>query len=753
VRDVLTAASPALVGTVVVVGNPNAGKTTAFNRLTGLSQKVGNYPGVTVEKKVGRCVLDGIEVRLVDLPGTYSLAAHSPDEMVAVDVLLGHQEGEEPPDLVLQIVDASNLERNFYLLCQVLELGVPVVVALNMMDVARARGILIDAEGLSAKLGIAVIPVEAHRGRGIDELQGAISRVLRRTLAGTPGTGSAVSRDGALCLNDALHARVGDLHAELNPAFQRARGRSLHEFEVLRAVIDREGHAETRLSSVLGDSCLDRIQRVREEVAGEVPLPVLEAGIRYGWIRQNIEGHLRRTPVKAVTWTERLDRVLTHKVFGLLIFAVMMLIVFQSVFTWAQPLMEMLDGAFASVAGSVEGALSQGALRSLLTDGVIAGVGMVVMFLPQILILFLFIGLLEDCGYMARGAFLMDKIMSKCGLSGKSFIPMLSGFACAVPGIMATRVIEGRKDRLATVLVTPLMSCSARLPVYAIFIGTFIPDRPVIHGVLGLQALTLFGLYALGIVVAVAMAWILRKTLLRGSRAPFVLELPSYKWPALAGVLLKLFERAKAFLVRAGTIILAIAIVVWALAYFPHSSGIGADYARERQRIARELPPGAERTARLQEVGKLESGAYLRDSYFGRLGQHVEPVFRPLGWDWRISMAAIASFPAREVIVATLGTIYNMGGSVDEESAALRESLREATWPSTDPHRPGLPVFNIPVALSIMVFFALCCQCGATVATIKRETNSWGWAWFAFGYMTILAYVGAFITYQLGRMV
>lgn len=752
-RDAVKTSSPARVGRVVVVGNPNAGKTTIFNRLTGLSQKVGNYPGVTVEKKVGRCVVDGMEVRLVDLPGTYSLAAHSPDEMVAVDVLLGHQEGEERPDLVLQVVDASNLERNLYLLCQVLELGVPVVVALNMMDVARVRGISIDAEGLASKLGIPVIPVEGHRGVGIDDLRSAMSHALSRALVETPGTAEEAPPGGALELGDALHQRVGDLHRELSPEFQRAEGRSLHEFEVLRAVIDSEGHAEMRLSSVLGDSCLEGIKKVREEVGGDVPLPVLEASIRYAWVRQKVEGHLQRAPVKTRTWTERLDSVLTHKVFGLLIFAVMMLVVFQSVFTWASPIMEMFDGVFAWVAGSVESVLPAGALRSLITDGVIAGVGMVVMFLPQILILFLFIGIFEDCGYMARGAFLMDKIMSKCGLSGKSFIPMLSGFACAVPGIMATRVIEGRKDRLATVLVTPLMSCSARLPVYAIFIGTFIPDRPVIRGVLGLQALTLFGLYALGIVVAVAMAWILRKTLLRGGRAPFVLELPSYKWPALGGVLMKLFERAKAFLVRAGTIILAIAIVVWALAYFPHSASIGETYQGERERIGRELPPGAERVTRLEEVGKLESGAYLRDSYFGRAGQYVEPVFRPLGWDWRISMAAIASFPAREVIVATLGTIYNMGGSEDEESTALRESLRDASWPSTDPLRPGLPVFNIPVALSIMVFFALCCQCGATVATIKRETNSWSWAWFAFGYMTLLAYVGAFITYQVGSMI
>jgi ferrous iron transport protein B len=342
----------------------------------------------------------------------------------------------------------------------------------------------------------------------------------------------------------------------------------------------------------------------------------------------------------------------------------------------------------------------------------------------------------------------MDRVMSACGLSGKSFIPMLSGFACAVPGIMAARVIEDRKDRLATVLVTPLMSCSARLPVYAIFIGTFIPDAPVIPGFLGLQAATLFALYVLGIATAAGVAWVLRKTLLRGPKAPFVLELPSYKLPVLSGVLLRLLDRGKAFLLRAGTIILAIAVVVWALAYFPRSAEIGRSFDAERARVSAAAPAAQERQALLADVDRLEAGAYLRDSYFGRAGRLVEPVFRPLGWDWRISMAAIASFPAREVIVATLGTIYNLGGEEDEGSVALRQSLREATWDGTE--RKGLPVFNVPVALSIMVFFALCCQCGATVATIRRETGSWRWAWFAFAYMTVLAYAGALATYQLG---
>ncbi len=757
--------SPASIRTarVVVAGNPNAGKTTIFNRLTGLSQKVANYPGVTVEKKSGHRTMRGIDVDIVDLPGTYSLAAHSPDEMVAVDVLLGVEEGEPRPDLVLQIVDASNLERNLYLLSQVLDLGIPVVVALNMIDVARSRGIRIHAPELSRRLGVPVVPVEGHRGTGLPELEATLGQALegavrdpvsaaepgrRRSGSGTPCCDGSAPR-----LGGALHERVGELHAELCPAFKKLQGRCLHPFEVLRAVIDRGGHAERRLVENLGESCLSRLEDVRGHIAASLELPALEAKVRYAWVRERLDGCVSRPEAPGAGWSERIDRVLTHRVFGLVIFASTMLLVFESIFSWARPLMRLLDGLFKAAGAQVGALLPDGALKSLAVDGVISGVGMVVVFLPQIVILFFFIGLLEDCGYMARAAFLMDKIMQKCGLSGKSFIPMLSGFACAVPGLMATRVIEDRKDRLATILVTPLMSCSARLPVYSVFIGTFIPDTDAIPGLLGLQALVLFGLYGLGIATAVIMAWIFRRTFLRGAKAPFVLELPSYKWPALRGVLFRLYERARAFLLRAGTTILAIAIVVWALAYFPHRAAIGTEHALERNRIERESPPGSAREAALAAAAEREAGAYLRDSYFGRAGHAVAPIFRPLGWDWRISMAAIASFPAREVIVATLGTIYNLGAAVDEESDALRQSLRRARWPGSDPLTPGQPVISVPVALSIMVFFALCCQCGATVATIKRETNSWRWAWFAFAYMSVLAYVGAFATYQIGMHV
>jgi ferrous iron transport protein B len=743
---ILPLAEEAGVPTVAVIGNPNAGKSTVFNRLTGLSQRVGNYPGVTVEKKEGRWNCDGTAVRLLDLPGVYSLAARSPDEMVAVDVLLGHQEAEARPDLVIEIADASNLERNLYLLSQVLELGIPVILALSMVDVAAARGIEVDVGRLSERLGVPVVAVDGRRGKGLADLEAAVHRALAsprqdgETAAGPPtATGDW----------EELRSEVGEACADLSPAFRAARGRDLHPFEILRAAIDRGGHAEERLCRALGSAPAgERLDRVRALAGGRDSLPALEAALRYRWVRERLDGCLRRRREPSVTWSERMDRILTHKVLGLLIFAALMLLVFQSIFTWAAPLMSLVESGFTALSSFAGDLLPAGVLRSLVTDGIIAGAGMVVLFLPQILILFLFIGLLEDCGYMARAAFIMDRVMHKCGLSGKSFIPMLSGFACAIPGIMAARVIEDRKDRLATVLVTPLMSCSARLPVYTILIGSFIPDTPLPGGLLGLQGLTLFSLYALGILTAVAMAWVFRSTLLRGEPSPFVLELPSYKWPTLSGVLLRLLDRGKAFLVRAGTTILAIAVIVWALAYFPRPAAIAERFAGERAALAAQALAAEERAAALAHLDEREAGEYLRQSYFGRLGHAVEPAFTPLGWDWRIAMAAIASFPAREVVVATLGTIYNLGTEVDEGSAALRSSLREATWQSGP--RQGEPVFSVPVALSIMVFFALCCQCGATVATIRRETNSWGWAWFAFGYMTVLAYVGAFLTYQLG---
>jgi ferrous iron transport protein B len=434
----------------------------------------------------------------------------------------------------------------------------------------------------------------------------------------------------------------------------------------------------------------------------------------------------------------------------------MMALVFQTIFIWADlgPMTWINDG-FAWLGEQVEARMAEGALRSLLVDGVIAGVGGVIVFLPQILILFFFMAILEDCGYMARAAYLMDKLMVRVGLSGKSFIPLLSSFACAIPGVMATRVIENRRDRLTTILVAPLMSCSARLPVYTILIAAFIPSETYLGGALNLQGMTLFAMYLLGVVAAIAVAWVLKKTLLKGPTPPFVMELPSYKMPSPSTVLYRMFERGWAFVRRAGTLILMVSIVVWAALYYPHDeSAAQADLNAQRAALRTQLAEtdiSSEEAQRLgQQLSQLDTpealdGAYQRQSYLGQAGRFIEPVVKPLGWDWRIGSAAIASFPAREVVVATLGIIYNLGGEVDESSPTLQEALQTATWEGTN-----RPVFNVPVALSIMVFFALCAQCASTLVIIKRETNSWGWPLLTFVYMTTLAYVGALVTYQIG---
>ena len=703
--------------TVAVVGNPNTGKTTLFNALTGLSQRVGNFPGVTVERKIGHLTLPQVgAVDLLDLPGTYSLSARSPDEVIAVEALMGILEGERDIQAVLVVLDASNLRRNLYVVSQLLELNLPLVVALNMSDVAKARGIFIDADILTERLGVPVISVQANKRTGLGELKAALSRVL--------GKGLAPARSGAL-----PHA----LWAEVERLARKYEGASAGL--VLRGLIDGQGAFASAVLNRFGDGFASDIRALHARVEGEA-LASREIESRYRWIDEVLDGALRDPEPLRKTRSDRLDRVLTHPLGGLLSFAAVMALVFQAIFSWAAPLMDAIDALFGTLGNWVSGYFPDGALQSMVVDGVIAGVGGVVIFLPQICILFLFIGLLEDCGYMARAALLMDRLLTPCGLSGKSFIPLLSSFACAIPGVMATRTIDDPKDRIATMLVAPLMSCSARLPVYAIFIGAFIPDR-TLWGGFGLQGLVLLALYCVGIAVAVPVAWIVKKTLLKGQPAPFVLELPSYKMPDAGTVGMRVYQSARHFLERAGTLILAATIVMWALAYFPRSETIAAHYEAERTRLA-DAPQEV-----LSDLNAREAGAMLEQSFLGRMGHAIEPVVEPLGWDWRIGMAALASFPAREVIVAVLGTIYSLG-EVDEESASLRDALRSATWAD------GREVFNIPVALSIMVFFALCAQCVSTLAVIQRETGRWRWPVLTFAYMTLLAYIGAFVTYQFG---
>ncbi len=718
--------------TIALVGNPNTGKTTLFNGLTGLFQHVGNYPGVTVERKVGRLRLSEDTIaELVDLPGTYSLAAHAPDEMIVADVLLGRLPGERRIDAVLAIVDASNLYRNLYLVSQVLELGLPAVVALNMSDVADARGIRIDIEALSRNLEVPVVRVCANRRQGLADLR----RELRRLTHGGRYRGSSLLPEFPDGFPDAV-----DVVAEALQS-QNARNASVCRSEALRAIVDEGGYAERRLIETRGDDFRGKLEEARGRFPAASGLSALESEVRYNWIRRVLAQCVSQPENLQKTPSDRIDAVLTHRVWGTLLFVAIMGVVFQAIYAWAGPLMDWVDDLFAVLSGWVGGWFPDGALKSLVQDGVIAGVGGVVIFLPQIAILFFFIAILEDCGYMARAALLMDRVLTKCGLSGQSFIPMLSSFACAVPGIMATRTIEGRRNRLVTILVAPLMSCSARLPVYTILIGAFIPAKSILGEWVGLQGLTLFAMYCVGVAVAVPVAWVLRKTLLKGETSPFILEFPSYKVPDKRTVGLRVYQSSRAFLVRAGSIILAATIVMWALAYFPRSEDTIAKYERHRQ-AARASLSDEDLQVAVADLDARMAAELLNESFLGRAGHWIEPAVRPLGWDWRIGMATLASFPAREVIVATLGTIYSLGGDADESSEDLRSALRSATWGD------GRPVFNVPVALSVMVFFALCAQCASTLAVIRRETQSWRWTILTFVYMTLLAYVAALVTYQ-----
>lgn len=718
---------------VMLIGNPNTGKTTLFNALTGLRHQVGNYPGVTVETKTGHARRDGVHLIITDVPGTYSLAPRSVDEMLTIDLLLGARAETARPDVIVCIVDASNIERNLYLATQVFELGLPTVIALNMMDVAKSRGIRIDVGRLAESLGVPVVPIQANAGRGISELTARLVETARAASLPTKPTFPEAFRTKANELAQWVASRDG--HA-------------FHAYLAERALLDVGGYAEKRLTHHLGPDCAEQLSAARAELRGMgCPIPAVEARTRYAWIAQRLAGAVEKPIERKVTLSDRIDRILVHRVWGIVVFLLLMGIVFQSIYSWAGFLMDPIESSFAWLGEVVAQWLPEGAFRELVVQGVIAGVGNVLIFLPQIMILFGFIAILEDCGYMARAAFLMDKVMSRCGLSGRSFIPLLSSFACAIPGVMATRTIEDRRDRFATVLVAPLMSCSARLPVYVLLIGTFIPATFWL-GFISLQGLVLFSMYLIGLVLAPLIAWILKRTMLRGDAPVFLMELPSYKVPSLRTVIERMIDRGWAFAKRAGTLILATTIVIWALQYYPRPASVEAAYASEREAIGQLEAAGAAPELIEEKNLSLENriaAAYQEQSFLGRMGKAIEPVVKPLGWDWRIGMAAIAAFPAREVVVSAMGTIFSVGGDVDEESLTLRESLKAATWPD------GAPLFTPIVALSLMVFFALCCQCGATLAIIKRETNSWRWPIFTFVYMTVLAYVAALAVYQIGH--
>ncbi len=620
-----SAAAPITLG---LVGSPNSGKTTLFNALTGLRAKVGNYPGVTVERREGDIAVDGRRARILDLPGTYSLHPMSADEAVVVEVIDGQVPGVPVPDGLVMVADACSLERSLLFIADVLRHHRPSCLALTMVDELTARGGEIDVERLEAALGVPVVPVVGHRGLGLDR--------LRRLLSAPEGW--------------------------------------------------------SRPSIPPPEDAIDRA----------------------GWAESILEHTVRRRPERHAV-TEAIDRVVLHPLWGSLLFAAVMVTFFQLIFAWATPAMDAIDEWIGIAGEATRGALGDGLLSAFVADGVVAGVGSVVIFLPQIVLLFSLLYLLQDLGYMARAAFVVDRLMGRVGLEGRAFVALLSSYACAIPGIMATRTVPSPRDRLVTILVAPLMTCSARLPVYALLVGAFVPATTV-WGPIGLQGLVLLGLYLLGAVAALVVALVLKKTLLTGEGLPFVMELPTYRVPPARLVVTQVWSSAWAFLKRAGTIILLVSIVLWALLTFP-----------------RVEPP--------EGIPEERAASYaLEHSAAGRMGHALEPLIAPLGFDWKIGVGLVASLAAREVIVATLAQIY----AASDEEASLRASIRADRRPGS-----GEPVFDPPTVAALLVFFVFALQCMSTLAVMRRETNSWRWPAFAFTYLLVLAYGSAFAAHRV----
>ncbi len=727
-REVRADALPRVIAAqprrIAILGNPNAGKSTLFNALTGLRQKVGNYPGVTVEKKTGACDLpSGRRAELIDLPGSYSLHPASPDEVIVRDVLLGLQADTPPPDLIVFVVDATNLDRHLYLALQVIEIGRPVILALNMMDAAAAQGLRIDERALEQALGVPVVGIAATRGEGLGHLRRLMDRDVEPSHVHFRRWPAHVQR-----VVDRLEARL--------PRHPLLPDRGRHDLAMALLLDDGEDDALARAAD---PDVLDDLRILRRR------LDAIEPGWRSDEIDglyETIEGVLARAVLeKGATrdvTRERIDRVLTHRVWGPVLFVLLMGAVFQSVFAWAQPAMDAIDWAVGRFGGLIEAVMPAGPLRSLVVDGIIAGVGTTITFVPQIAILFFFLSVLEDSGYMARAAFIMDRLMGRVGLSGRAFIPLLSSFACAIPGIMATRTIDNRRDRITTMMIAPFMSCSARLPVYALLIGAFVPNRWV--GFVTLPGITLFSMYFLGIAAAIVVAAVLKRTVLKGGKPLYVMELPPYRMPSWRSVVAIVRERSLLFLGKAGTVILAVSVVLWFLASYPRG-GVASDAVRARIATAQQSGDAPRVAALEHEL----AGLTLRDSFAGRAGRFIEPVIRPLGFDWRIGIGLITSLAAREVMVSTMATVFNLG-DVDDAAGSLRQRLREAT--DEHGHRPYTPL----VGISLMVFFVLACQCMSTVAVVRRETDSWRWPLFMLVMMNVLAWIVSFTVFQGGRV-
>ncbi|OGV70594.1 MAG: ferrous iron transport protein B [Lentisphaerae bacterium RIFOXYB12_FULL_65_16] len=714
--------APAAPGAILaaLAGNPNSGKTTVFNNLTGARQHVGNYPGVTVEKKEGHFRHGGRDVHVIDLPGTYSLTAYTPEEAVARNVII-----EERPAVVVDIVDASNLERNLYLTTQLMELEAPLVLVLNMSDVARQRGHAIDVKRLSALFNVRIVETVGHRSEGMDQLKDAILEVAAGAAAFSPAPlhyGDDIERELA-----ALTAVVGREGADTTTCRPRwVALKLLENDEVVRA------QASARMSQPQADALMAAVRAARDRLAAKLgdDAEILIADRRYGFISGACQEAVKTTVESRHSTSDRIDMVMTHRVLSIPIFLAMMYAVFKLTFTLGEPPMGWIEALFGWLGGVVAGGWAPGSeslLKSLLVDGIIGGVGGVIVFLPNILLLFLAIAILEDSGYMARAAFIMDRFMHQLGLHGKSFIPLLIGFGCTVPAIMATRTLETRRDRLITMLVAPLISCGARLPIYALIIPAFFPAA--------WHARMLWIIYLIGIGLAVVCARLLGRTLFRGESTPFVMELPPYRWPTLKGIAIHMWERGQLYLRKAGTIILGVSVIMWALATFPRKQTFEHDHEAQVAAVAVLVLDDAEKGRRVAEIEQARQAEELAYTIAGRIGHALEPVLAPLGFDWRIGTGLIGAFAAKEVFVAQMGIVFALG-EAGQDSTALREKLRANYTPLQ--------------AFCIMLFCLVSAPCMATIAVTRRESNSWKWALFQLGGLTALAYVLTLIVFQVG---